>query len=97
MGKSGRTALITGASAGLGREFALLAAVDGHDVVLVARRKDRLLELAKELETNHAVKATVIDADLSDRGAVQTIVDKVQGLDDWLAWIERRRKRATPG
>jgi uncharacterized protein len=78
MEKSGRTALVTGASAGLGREFARLAAADGHDVILVARRKDRLYELAKELEAKHAVSTTVIEADLSDHGAVQAIVEKVQ-------------------
>lgn len=78
MGKSGRTALITGASAGLGREFARLAARDGHDVVLVARRKDRLLELAQELERVHGVNATVIDADLAERSAPQTIVERLE-------------------
>ncbi len=75
MGKSGRTALITGASAGLGREFARLAASDGHDVVLVARRKERLQELAAELERAHGVRSLVIDADLGDRSAARTIVE----------------------
>lgn len=77
MGKSGRTALITGASAGLGREFSRLAARDGHDVVLVARRKDRLQELAQELESAHGVAALVIDADLGDRSAARTIVERL--------------------
>jgi uncharacterized protein len=76
MSKSGRTALITGASAGLGREFARLAARDGHDVVLVARRKDRLQELARELEGSCGVGATVIDADLADLSAARTIVER---------------------
>jgi len=79
MGKSGRTALITGASAGLGREFARLAARDGHDVVLVARRKDRLQALAQEIEGAHGVRAIVLDADLSDRAAPQAIAAKLEG------------------
>ncbi len=47
------TALITGASAGLGRDYARLFAKDGHDVVLVARRRDRLEELARELAEHY--------------------------------------------
>jgi uncharacterized protein len=77
MGKSGRTALITGASAGLGREFARLAARDGHDVILVARREERLRELAGELGAAHAVSATVIAADLADSDAPRAIVEKI--------------------
>ncbi len=63
------TALITGASAGLGAEFAWLFAADGHDVVLVARRHDKLAELAAELTKKHGVKAHVLSDDLNDRGA----------------------------
>lgn len=65
-----RAALITGASAGLGKELAGLFAADGHDVVLVARSKSKLEELAHELEAKHAgVKAGVIAADLGDHAA----------------------------
>lgn len=60
------TALITGASAGIGREFARELAKDGCDLVLTARRVDRLSELKEELETGYSVDVMVIGRDLSD-------------------------------
>ncbi|SFS13255.1 hypothetical protein SAMN04487846_2639 [Microbacterium sp. cf046] len=61
----GTTALITGASAGLGMEFASQFAARGADVVLVARREDRLVALAERLEREYAITATVIAMDLA--------------------------------
>jgi short-subunit dehydrogenase len=58
--------VVTGASAGLGAHFARLFAQDRHDVVLVARRRDKLDQLATELRQAHGVETTVIAADLSD-------------------------------
>lgn len=83
--RSGLTALITGASAGLGRDFARLFAAGGHDVVLVARRRDKLEELAAELERDAgsgagagAIRAHVLPADLTDRAAPVHIHDHLQ-------------------
>jgi short-subunit dehydrogenase len=67
------TALITGASSGIGADLARLFARDGYDLVLVARREEKLHELAKEL----GVTATVIAADLSKPDAAQQIVSKL--------------------
>ena len=63
----------TGASAGLGAEFAKLFAADGHDVVLVARRRDKLETLAREIEKQHGVRATVLAEDLTAAGAAERI------------------------
>jgi short-subunit dehydrogenase len=63
------TALITGASAGLGTEYAWIFAERGHDVVLLARRRDKLDALAEKIRTKHKVTATVLAEDLADAGA----------------------------
>lgn len=59
-------ALVTGASAGIGKELSKLFAADGHDLVLVARRRERLEQLAEELRAAHGITPLVIDADLGD-------------------------------
>ncbi|MGW7331995.1 SDR family NAD(P)-dependent oxidoreductase [Streptomyces sp. NPDC054840] len=69
----GTTALITGASAGLGVECARQWAQRGADVVLVARRVDRLEELAADLERRYGVKARPIAADLARPGAAAAL------------------------
>ncbi len=60
-----RTALITGASAGMGAEFARELAAAGTGLILVARRLDRLEELAGELRAKYGVKAEVVQADVA--------------------------------
>jgi hypothetical protein len=76
------TALITGASAGIGTELARCFARDGSDVVLLARREPVLRRLADELEAAHGITAHVLPADLSDPRAPETVATnlKVQGI-----------------
>src|SRR5437762_6121697 len=71
------TALITGASGGIGYELALLCAQDGLDCILVARSHDRLVELAARLESEFRVKTLVIARDLSRPTAVDEIYEEV--------------------
>ena len=64
------SALITGASAGLGAEYARQLAAAGTSLILTARRLDRLEELARELRAKHGIKVEVIQADLSRDGGI---------------------------
>ena len=72
-------ALITGASSGIGREFARIHAQRAGDMIIVARRKDELDALKAELETAHGVSVQVIAADLADAAAVQDLCDSLRG------------------
>ena len=69
----GTTALITGASSGLGREFAALAARDGYDVLAVARSVDKLAQLKAELEAQTSATVYTLGCDLAREGAGEQI------------------------
>ncbi|HET9349208.1 MAG TPA: SDR family NAD(P)-dependent oxidoreductase [Arthrobacter sp.] len=71
------TALITGASAGIGAEFARQLAEQGHDVVLVARDAARLQATARDLENRYSVRAEVLAADLADDAGVAAVVARL--------------------
>jgi len=74
---SGKTALVTGASSGIGKAFAELLAQKGYAVVLTARRGDRLEALAAELTRKYGVAAHTIVADLSQPNASQQIASEL--------------------
>ncbi len=72
-------ALITGASSGIGYELALLFAQNGHNLILVARHEDKLLQLANDLRKNYKIDILVISLDLSHIDAAKAICEQVQG------------------
>jgi short-subunit dehydrogenase len=74
MGSASRpVALVTGASGGIGRAFALALGERGHDLVLVARDTARLEAVAKEIEAGSGAASEILTADLSDSGALATV------------------------
>lgn len=72
------TALVTGASAGLGLEFAWQLATARHDLVLVARDEERLQRLAAQLEAAAGVRAEVLAADLADREQLERVAERLR-------------------
>ena len=71
-----KTALITGASFGIGLELARIFAREGHSLVLVARSADKLRQLASELEKAHSTRSLILAADLSEPGAAAYVLDQ---------------------
>ncbi len=77
---SKKTALITGASSGIGVEFAKLLADKGYDLVLTARREERLAALCSDLERAKNINARYIVSDLADPDSPQEIFEYTQKL-----------------
>ena len=77
------TALLTGASSGIGNSMARILAEDGWDLVIVGRSIGTLEGMRDELSSKNGVKVTVVEADLSKDGASQKVYDavKAQGIE----------------
>lgn len=80
----GRRAIVTGASSGLGADFARELARRGAGLVLVARRRDRLEELATDLKARHGTESRIFAADLTDPDFPETLLRKLN-YDGWAA------------
>jgi uncharacterized protein len=74
------TCLVTGASSGIGADLARSLARRGHGTVLVARRSERLDELAEELRTQHAARADTLSCDLADAAARDRLASEIEEL-----------------
>jgi short-subunit dehydrogenase len=79
--KYGTTALVAGASEGIGAAFATYLAEEGMDLVLIARRIQPLQELADSLQNRYKINVTAIQCDLSDTNATQYIEDEMNGRE----------------
>lgn len=77
-----RVALITGASSGLGEAFARRLALQGYNLVLVARREERLSTLSNELQSNHPIKVEIIVADLTKESDIERVETKIHELEN---------------
>jgi len=78
-GLQGRVAAVTGASSGLGIEFAGALAAAGADLALLARRAERLTSVAADLESRYGVRALPIAVDLVDRDATAAAFERIRG------------------
>jgi len=76
----GKTALVMGASRGLGSGIAASLAAEGCNLILVARNYNRILDHAKTLAKSSSIKATAIELDLSNPNSVHSLIEQIQGM-----------------
>ncbi|MBY9000831.1 MAG: SDR family oxidoreductase [Candidatus Heimdallarchaeota archaeon] len=78
---SKKLALITGASSGIGKSFAEQLAEEGYNLILVARRKQKLEDLAEKLSKKFSTESQIVVADLSELEQIKNVVDIINSLD----------------
>ena len=90
-------ALVTGASAGIGAEFCRQLAAQGYQLVLVARRADKLQAVADELQNSHGANSLIITADLSQKDACQAIVKRLEEENINIEYLVNNAGYGLPG
>ena len=83
----GSAVLITGASSGIGEQVARQLVAVGHDLILVARHRDRLESLADELRAGHGIDARAVPADLTDGGERRRVVETARASGTFVAGL----------
>ena len=94
---TGKRALVTGASSGIGKAFAELLAGKGYALVLVARRRDRLEELARSLRQHHHAETHIIVADLAQPDASTAIVSELRQNNLTIDFLVNNAGYGVPG
>ena len=77
-----KTAVITGATSGIGAAYAKRLAADGYDLILTGRRQEIIQKLAAELTDKHKIKVKVLIVELSDDNDIQKVIDTITSTDD---------------
>lgn len=90
-------ALVTGASAGIGTEFCRQLATQGYQLVLVARRADRLQAVADELRQSFGAHSIIITADLSQKDACETVVNRLEKDNISIEYLVNNAGYGLPG
>jgi short-subunit dehydrogenase len=90
-------ALVTGASAGIGAEFCRQLAAQGYQLVLVARRADKLQAVADELKNSHGANSLIITADLSQKDTCQAIVERLEEENIRIEYLVNNAGYGLPG
>ena len=90
-------ALVTGASAGIGAEFCRQLATNGYQLVLVARRADKLQTVADELQNSYATHSVIITADLSQKDAGEAIVKRLEQENIRIEYLVNNAGYGLPG
>jgi hypothetical protein len=97
MSQSRPLSLVTGASAGIGAAFARGLAARGHDLVLTARRADRLEALAQTLRAAHGCDITVLPLDLADPAAPRELCEELERRGLAVDWLINNAGYGLPG